>query len=96
MADAVAVQAWIKKLENRAVANLGALELIKKKRDIENIIYEIKGYIFSFYNIGDMAFVNSEIYYIAARSMISQNFAMDIEINLQKLCANIYQVKFMT
>lgn len=78
MADAVAVQAWIKKLENRAVANLGALKLIKKKRDIENIIYEIKGYIFSFHNIDDMAFVNSQIYYIAARSMISQNFAMDI------------------
>lgn len=77
-ADAVAVQAWIKKLENRAVANFGALELIKKKRDIENVIYKIKGYIFSFYNIEDMKFINSQLYYISARSMISQNYAMNI------------------
>lgn len=78
VADAVAVQAWIKKLENRAVANFGAIELIRKKREIENVIYEIKRYIFSFRNLEDMVFVSSQIYYMASRSMVSQEFAIDI------------------
>lgn len=78
MADAVAVQAWVKKLENRVVANFGAIELIRKKREIENVIYEIKSYIFAFRNLEDMYFVNSQIYYIASRCMICQEFAMDI------------------
>lgn len=78
MADAVAVQAWIKKLENRTAANLGAIELIKKKREIENVIYNIKKYIFSFLNLDDMKFINDELYYIASRSLISQEFACDI------------------
>lgn len=77
-ADAIAVQAWIKKLENRVAADFGAMELIKKKREIENIIYEIKRYIFSFYNLEDMLFVNSQIYYIASRNMISRELAMEI------------------
>lgn len=77
-ADAVAVQAWIKKLENRVVANLGAIELIRKKREIENVIYEIKKYAFSFCNLEDMNFVSSQIYYISSRCMISQEYAKNI------------------
>lgn len=77
-ADAVAVEAWKKKLENRTVVNFGASELIKKKREIENCIYQIKQYIYSFNTISEIEFVNEMLCRFVARSIISRDLAMHI------------------
>ena len=77
-ADAVVLQAWIKKLENRTAINFGAFNLIQKKREIETTIYEIKSIIYSYRNLDDLEFVNSVICHFAARSITSRDLAMDI------------------
>ena len=77
-ADAVAVQAWIKKLENRAAVNFGAYDLIKKKRDIENCIYKIKKYIYSYSAIDDIVFANDILCKNTAQSIISRELAKKI------------------
>jgi hypothetical protein len=77
-ADAVAVEAWKKKLENRTAVNFGASELIKKKREIENYIYQIKQYIYSFNTISEIEFVNEMLCRFVARSIISRDLAMHI------------------
>lgn len=77
-ADAVAVQAWIKKLENRAAVNFGAYNLIKKKRDIENCIYKIKKYIYSYSAIDDIVFANDILCKNTAQSIISRELAKKI------------------
>ena len=78
MADAVVLQAWIKKLENRTAVNFGAFDLIQKKREIETTIYEIKSIIYSYRNLDDLEFVNSVIYHFSARSIMSRSLAMNI------------------
>lgn len=77
-ADAVVLQAWIKKLENRTAINFGAFDLIQKKREIETTIYEIKSIIYSYRNLEDLEFVNSVICHFVARSITSRELAMDI------------------
>lgn len=77
-ADAVVLQAWIKKLENRTAINFGAFNLIRKKREIETTIYEIKSIIYSYRNLDDLEFVNSVICHFVARSITSRDLAMDI------------------
>lgn len=77
-ADAVVLQAWIKKLENRTAINFGAFDLIQKKREIETTIYEIKSIIYSYRNLDDLEFVNSVICHFVARSITSRDLAMDI------------------
>lgn len=77
-ADAVAVEAWKKKLENRTAVNFGAAELIKKKREIENCIYQIKQYIYSFNRISEIEFVNEMLCKFVARSIISRDLAKHI------------------
>lgn len=76
-ADAVILQAWIKKLENRTAVNYGAFDLIRKKREIETKIYEIESIIYSYRNLDDLEFVNSIIYRFVARAIVSRNVAMD-------------------
>jgi hypothetical protein len=77
-ADAVVLQAWIKKLENRTAVNFGAFDLIQKKREIETTIYEIKSIIYAYRNLDDLEFVNSTICHLVARAITSRNLAMDI------------------
>ncbi len=77
-ADAVVLQAWIKKLENRTAINFGAFDLIQKKREIETTIYGIKSIIYSYRNLDDLEFVNSAICHFAARTIMSRDLAMSI------------------
>lgn len=77
-ADAVIIQAWVKKVQNRFAVNMGAYTHIKKKRLIENTIYEIKQELYKYQNIDDLEFVNDVISHFAARSITSRQLAMDI------------------
>ena len=77
-ADAVVLQAWIKKLENRTAINYGSYDLIQKKREIETTIYEIKSIIYSYRNLDDLEFVNSVICHFVARAITSRDLAMNI------------------
>ena len=77
-ASAVAKTAWVYKVENRYSVNLGAYELVKKKRDIENTIYKIKRRLFAYKNISDFKFASSLILHFAARSLTSRKVAMVI------------------
>lgn len=80
-ADAIVMQAWIKKLENRTVVNFGAYDLIKKKREIETTIYEIKKVIYSYRNLDDLEFVNDVLSHFVARSVTSRDLAMDVGVH---------------
>lgn len=86
-ADAVAVQAWIKKIQNRMAINFGVCELIKKKRSIENIIYQIKSEIFRYQNIDDLDFVNAEIVHFAALPIISREYAINVSNEFAQMVA---------
>ncbi|MBU3100701.1 MULTISPECIES: hypothetical protein [Clostridium] len=77
-AEAVFIKAWIKKVENRYAVNLGAYELIKKKRLAENVIYKIKQKIFSYQNLDDLETANHFIAHFVARSLISRELAMTV------------------
>lgn len=76
--DAVVLQAWIKKLENRTAINYGSYDLIQKKREIETTIYEIKSIIYSYRNLDDLEFINSAICHFVARAITSRALAMNI------------------
>lgn len=84
-ADAVAIEAWKKKLENRTAVNFGASALIKKKREIEDSIYQIKMYIYSYTRLSDIEFVNGILCKFVARSIISRDLAMNIGNEFAKL-----------
>lgn len=81
-AEAIAIQAWIKKLENRVIVNLGAIELIRKKRDIENILLEIKKVLYSYHSLDDLKFANRYLCHWVARSIISRTRVQD-EVGLR-------------
>lgn len=74
-ADSVVIQAWLTKLENRTAVNFGALELLKKKREVENNIYEIKKIIYSYQNLDDLEFVNNFLFHFVYRASISRGLA---------------------
>lgn len=80
-ADAVIIQAWVKKIQNRFAVNSGAYELITLKREVENAIYEIKSEIYKFQNINDIEFVNDVICNFTIWSIISRNLAERIGTN---------------
>lgn len=84
-ADAVAIEAWKKKLENRTAVNFGASTLIKKKREIENSIYHIKMYIYSYTRLSDIEFINEILCKFVARSIISRDLAMYVGNEFTKL-----------
>lgn len=99
-ADAVAIEAWKKKLENRTAVNFGASALIKKKREIENYIYQIKMYIYSYTRLVDIEFVNGILCKFVARSIISRNLAMYVGNEFAKsvckyLADNIKDITFI-
>ncbi|SDE92032.1 hypothetical protein SAMN04488542_103213 [Fontibacillus panacisegetis] len=76
--EAVIKQAWINKLENRYASNLGVHELIRAKRSVENVIFEIKKKLFIYQNMEDLQVANEMITYFVSRSLISRDVAMDI------------------
>lgn len=80
-ADAVIIQAWVKKVQNRFAVNMGAYTLIEKKRLIENTIYEIKQELYKYQNIDDLEFANDVICHFVARSVMSRGLAMTIGNN---------------
>jgi len=86
-ADAVAVQAWIKKIQNRMAINFGVRELIEKKRSIENIIYQIKSEIFRYQNIDDLDFVNAEVVHFATLPIISREYAINVAEGFAQMVA---------
>ena len=90
-AEAIAVQAWVKKLENREAVNLGAIELIHKKRDIENIILEIKRVVYSYHCLDDMEFANMWLCRWVARSTINRGKVLN-EVGIRfgdEICDNL-------
>jgi len=88
-ASAVAKTAWVYKVENRYSINLGAYELVKKKRDVENTIYEIKSKLFEYQNISDFEIANSLILHFAARSLTSRKVAMAVGVEFANLVVEI-------
>lgn len=74
-ADSVVIQAWLTKLENRTAVNFGAYELLKKKREVENNIYEIKKIIYSYQNLDNLEFVNNFLFHFVYRASISRGLA---------------------
>ena len=74
-ADSVVIQAWLTKLENRTAVNFGAYELLKKKREVENNIYEIKKIIYSYQNLDNLEFVNNILFHFVYRASISRELA---------------------
>ena len=83
-ADAVIIQAWVKKIQNRFAVNFGAYELIALKRKVENSIYEIKSEIYKFQNINDIKFVNDVICNFTIWTIISRNLAERIGTNFTR------------
>lgn len=79
-ASAVAKTAWLFKIENRYSVNIGAYKLIKKKRDVEKLIYQIKSILYQYHNMSDLELANSVIINFASRSLISRKIAEDILI----------------
>lgn len=78
--DAIVMQVWMKKLENRIAVNFGAYDLIKKKREIETTIYEIKKVIYSYRNLDDLEFMNDVLSHFVARSVTSRDLAMNVGV----------------
>ena len=76
-ADPLVVQAWMVRLENRLCLNLGTVELLKIKREIENIIYEIKKIIYSYHNLDDLLFVNDFLIDFVYITIISRYKAVE-------------------
>jgi hypothetical protein len=76
--SAVLIKAWIKKVENRYSVNLGAYELIEKKRLVENVVYKIKQEIFLYQNSDDLETSNNCIIHFVSRCLISRELAMKI------------------
>lgn len=87
--SAVVKTAWVYKVENRYSTNLGAYELVKKKRDVENTIYEIKSKVFEYQNISDLDSANSLVLHFAARSLISRKVAMAVGVEFANLVVEI-------
>lgn len=77
-ADAVIIKAWIKKIENRLAVNFGTMKLLVKKREIENLIYKIKQYVYSYMNFEELEFVNNILMHFVSRCMISRGYAMQV------------------
>ncbi|OZI13332.1 hypothetical protein CEW92_01915 [Bacillaceae bacterium SAS-127] len=77
-ASAVAKTAWLFKIENRYSVNIGAYKLIKKKRDVEKLIYQIKSKLYQYHNMSDLELANSMIINFTSRSLISRKIAEDI------------------
>lgn len=77
-ADAVFVQAWIKKVQNRLSINFGVRDLIMKERDIEIKIYNIKSEIYRYQNLDDLEFVNAEVFHFATLPVISRGQAINM------------------
>lgn len=77
-ASAIAKTAWLFKIENRYSINIGAYKLIKKKRDVEKLIYQIKSKLYQYHNMPDLKLANSLIINFTSRSLISRKIAEDI------------------
>ena len=75
-ADAIIIQAWIRKLENRCAFNVGAADMLKLKRESEFEIFEIKKIIFSYMNFDDIVLADDMISHFAARALMSRDYAM--------------------
>lgn len=83
-ADAVARLTWMKKLENRTAVNFGTCDLIIKKHQIEDSIYEMKSLIYSYYNMEDLVIANECISHFVIRSIISAGSAIAVRDNFEK------------
>lgn len=76
--EAVVKVAWVKKVENRYICNIGTIENFKIRRNIENTIYQIKSKIFGYQNLSDIKLADDTISHFVARTIISREFAMKI------------------
>lgn len=87
-ADPVVVHAWMIRLENRLCTNLGNLNLLQCKREIDNIIYEIKKIIYSYHNLHDLLFVNSHLTECAKKATVSSAIAQEYGDYFKELILN--------
>ena len=76
-ADPVVITAWMVRLENRLCANYGVSKQLQLKREIENLIFEIKKIIYSYHNLYDLLFVNSFLTFWAAKTTIPRHQAIE-------------------
>ena len=86
-ADAIIVQAWIRRLENRISFNFGSSDLLKAKREIESDIFEIKKVLFSYHNLEDIISANELISRFVGRNMMGTGLAMQVYNRMaNKIC----------
>ena len=70
--DPIVIYTWMIRLENRLCANLGTLNHLKLKREIENVIFEIKRILYSYHSLDDMLFVHSILRNCVENLLINQ------------------------
>ena len=68
-------EAWIRRVENRVALNYGQQELMKVKRQIENKIFSIKAFVYSYRNYDDAKFVSDFLYRFIADIIFSSKSA---------------------
>lgn len=83
-ADAIIIQAWIRKIENRCAFNVGAADMLKLKRESEFETFEIKKTIFSYLNYDDIELADDMISHFAARELMAREYAMHVNDLLMK------------
>jgi len=99
-ADAIIVQAWIRKLENRCAFNIGAVERLQVKRAVESEIFEIKKILFSYRNYNDIRLADRMVSHFAGRTMMSRGLAMHVcdglvEDILKRLTPEMKELRFI-
>lgn len=75
-------EAWVKCIENRIALNYGQYELIEIKRKIENNIFIIKQFIYSYHNIDDVKFVSDFLFNFVSDIIISSDRAFTYALML--------------
>lgn len=71
--EAAAIRFIVRRVENRRAANSGKYNFWKMVREIENKIYEVKKFIFSYYSIDDFCYVGEKLYQLIWRVIVGIN-----------------------
>lgn len=91
--DSVLIAAWMTQLENRFAINYGSHALIKKKRELENHIFNIQYKVFSYNNLDDVEKVNEFILSFIIRNLYSDEGALYNSHKMIEIISNNLQGK---
>lgn len=100
-ADTKAVYALVDRLENREAVNFGNSALIKKKRDVEILLYKVKSFLYSYHSLEDVKLVNSIVSFDTFRSLISdevvnkEGYELAVRI-ASKLMLGLEKIRYIT